>query len=417
MKFKPTTSRSSPYRMAALAGIVAIAATAACGAVSSPQAHGSQRVDYQASSSHPGGNLVSVVPVEDLQPAEVSARLQAAGFEAARVRYGVTAYRVVYRTVGARGEPTTASQLVALPDNDEDDLRVVSWLHGTTVYRGDVASMKPDSSDRAVALLFASTGRAVSAPDYLGLGEGPGHHTYGDPDTTVSASVDALRAARKLAGQHGRRLDERVLVSGFSQGGPATMLVGRALQEGVERHFELGALAPIAGPFHLSRFEADAADDKVANAALYLAYFTIAWDRLYGLYNSPREAFLEPYATEVETLFDGHHKPQEIAAALPARSDELFTADFLEQIRNPTGELSRRLRPLDTTCDWRPDVPVHIYHASGDSDVSLDHARYCQQQLKSNGATEKLTDVGDVDHNTTVRRAVPQVAGVFDRAG
>ncbi len=363
------------------------------------------------------GEVVSVVPVEDLRPAEVSARLKAAGFEASQVRHGVTAYRVVYRTVGTGGEPITASQLVALPHSDEDDLRVVSWLHGTTVYRGDVGSMKPDSSDRAVALLFASTGRAVSAPDYLGLGEGPGHHTYGDPDTTVSASVDALRAARELAGRRGRTLDERVLVSGFSQGGPAAMMVGRALQEGVDRYFEPGALAPIAGPFHLSRFEADAADDEVANAALYLAYFTIAWDRLYGLYDSPQEAFLEPYASQVETLFDGHHEPQEIAAALPSRSDRLFTADFLAQMRNPTGELARRLRPLDTTCDWRPNVPVHIYHASGDSDVSLDHARYCRQQLKSNGARQRLVDVGDVDHNTTVRGAMPQVVRVFDRAG
>jgi hypothetical protein len=105
------------------------------------------------------GVVVSATQVADLGPAEVAAVLHAAKFDPAPVRNGVTAYRVVYRTVGTGGGPTTASQLVALPKNDTSDLSVVSWLHGTTVYRGDVASVKDTSSDRAAALLFASTGR------------------------------------------------------------------------------------------------------------------------------------------------------------------------------------------------------------------------------------------------------------------
>jgi dienelactone hydrolase len=168
---------------------------------------------------------------------------------------------VVYRTVGAAGDPTTASQLVALPTNDQSDLRVVLWLHGTTVYRGDVASMKAESTDRAVALLLASAGGAVSAPDCIGLGEGPGTHPYGHPGATLSASLDALRAARDVARQQGRTIDERVQVSGFSPGGPAATMVGRAVQEGGDPDFSPGGLTPIGGPFDLSGFEAAAAND------------------------------------------------------------------------------------------------------------------------------------------------------------
>lgn len=169
--------------------------------------------------------------------------------------------RVVYRTVGAAGGPTTASPLVALPTNDQSDLRVVLWLHGTTVYRGDVASMKAESTDRAVALLLASAGGAVSAPDCIGLGEGPGTHPYGHPGATLSASLDALRAARDVARQQGRTIDERVQVSGFSPGGPAATMVGRAVQEGGDPDFSPGGLTPIGGPFDLSGFEAAAAND------------------------------------------------------------------------------------------------------------------------------------------------------------
>ncbi len=360
------------------------------------------------------GSVISATLVADLNAEEITARMVKEGINTAQVRYGVRAHRIVYRTVDIKGRPTTASELVAMPENDDRTLRVVSWLHGTQVYRGEVASMDDDSTDRATALLFASTGRAVSAPDYLGLGKGPGFHPYGHPEATVSASVDALRAARTLARRNGRDLDRRVLISGFSQGGPATMMVGRALQQGTDPYFRPAALAPISGPFHLSRFEADAADDKVARSSLYLAYFATAWHRMYGLYDAPDQVFRAPYDKTVESLFDGHHTGSQIAGALPQTSKELFTEEFLQKVRNPTGELRRRLKALDTTCDWRPEVPVHLFHAKGDKDVAFSNSRHCQRQLIANGADQRLSDMGNFDHSTTVLNALPQVVREFD---
>ncbi|MFJ9848997.1 alpha/beta hydrolase family protein [Streptomyces sp. NPDC101150] len=360
------------------------------------------------------GSVVSATLVADLDVKEVAARLKKAGIDAAQVRYGVRAHRIVYRTVDTKGRPTTASALIAVPRNGENRLRTVSWLHGTEVYRGEVASVNDRSPDRTTALLFASTGLAVSAPDYLGLGKGPGTHPYGHPRATVTASVDALRAARAFVRRDGRDLDRRVLISGFSQGGPATMMVGRALHQGTDRYFRLGALAPIAGPFDLSGFEAAAADDKVNRSSLYLAYFATAWNRMYGLYDTPGQAFRAPFDKKVEKLFDGYHTGEEIADALPRTSKELFTEEFLNKVRNPRGELRRKLRVLDTTCDWKPEVPVHLFHARGDKDVSFANSEHCGRQLTAHGAGHELSDVGDVDHSTTVLKALPQVVREFN---
>ncbi|MER6951997.1 lipase family protein [Nonomuraea sp. NPDC000554] len=359
------------------------------------------------------GAVISSTQVEKLDKSQVVERLKATGFDPAQVKFGVRAYRVVYRTIDAKGRSTTASQLVALPDNGWRDLRVVSWLHGTQVYRGEVASVNEKSTDRAAALLFAGAGHAVSAPDYLGLGKGPGYHTYGDPQTTVSAPVDALRATRAFAGRHERRLNSRVLVSGFSQGGPATMMVGRALQQRQDPYFRLGGLAPIAGPFDLSTFEAAAADDKIRNSSLYLAYFVIAANRYTDIYHTPSEVFRAPYDEQAEKLFDGYHQTAEIAKALPPTSETLFTAEFLDRVRKPTGKLKELLTALDSTCNWKPDVPVRLHHAKGDKDVAYDNALYCQRQLRSHGATQTLTDAGDLDHNQSVRKALPLVVADF----
>lgn len=362
------------------------------------------------------GDVVSVEQVADLTAAEVSGQLQGQ-IDSSQVHYGVTAYRVVYRTTNSSGAPTTASQLVALPRNAERRLSTVSWLHGTTVYRKEVASENPASDDRLAALLFASTGRAVSAPDYVGLGEGEGFHPYGDPRATVAASVDGLRAARTLTHRKGRELDRKVQVSGFSQGGPATMLVGRALQdEGADRYFRLGALAPVSGPFDLSAFETAAADDKVEKSGLYLAYFVTAWNKAYGLYHSPGEAFRAPYDEEVEGLFDGYHTTDQLVTKLPSASADLFTEDFLDKIRHPSGVLKDKLRPMNHTCDWRPDVPVDIFHGRGDKDVDFSHAGYCSDQLTKNDAAHRVTDVGDYDHIESMRQALPRIITFFDES-
>ncbi|MER0447056.1 lipase family protein [Streptomyces sp. Edi4] len=399
------SSYQTVFRLALAAALVgAAAAPAAAVGQSSSQGRGQ------------GGGIVSVEQVAQLTPEEVAGQLRGQ-IDAAQVRFGVTAYRVEYRTTDSAGAPTTASQLVVLPKNDAHRLPTVSWLHGTTVYRKDVASQNPKATDRLVALLFASTGRAVSAPDYVGLGSGPGFHPYGDPSATVSASVDALRATRALAHLKGRELERKVQVSGFSQGGPATMMVGRALdQEKADRYFRLGALAPVSGPFDLSAFEAAAANDEIDHAGLYLAYFATAWNKMYGLYDSPGEAFKDPYDKKVEGLFDGNSTQKQIAEALPSTSEQLFTEDFLNKVRQPSGVLKERLRPLDHTCDWKPDVPVSIYYARGDQDVANSNSSYCAAQLAAHGVGATLTDVGDVDHNGSVRLAVPGIIRFFDAA-
>ncbi|MFJ8183649.1 lipase family protein [Streptomyces sp. NPDC096105] len=401
------TSRRTKIRM--LAGAAVLGSVSALVApVSAAAGSHSERAQ--------GGAVVSVEQAADLTAEEVAGELRGK-IDSSQVRYGVTAYRVTYRTTDSAGAPTTASQLVVLPKNRARHLSTVSWLHGTTVYRKDVASENPKSNDRLIALLFASTGRAVSAPDYVGLGSGEGFHPYGDPRATVAASVDGLRAARTFAHRSGRELKRKVQVSGFSQGGPATMLVGRALQqEGADRYFRLGALAPVSGPYNLSAFEAAAADDKIDKSGIYLAYFVTAWNKMYGLYTSPGDVFRSPYDSEVEDLFDGHHTAERIVSKLPAASKDLFTENFLNKIRKPDGVLKDKLHPMDNTCDWRPNVPVEIFHGRGDKDVDISHAAYCADQLTRNGAAHRLTDVGEYDHNGSVRQALPRIIRFFDES-
>lgn len=319
------------------------------------------------------------------------------------VRHGVDLYVIRYRTAQAR----TASALTVVPHTHKRRLDPVVWLHGTRVFRGDAATIS-DNMDRAAAVLLAASGHVTVAPDYLGLGEGTGPHPYMVSRPTVAATVDALKASRFLLARNGKWLSRDVRLSGFSQGGQAAVLVGRELQ----RRGELTAVAAIAGPYDIRGHELPAALDGRLNgvsATLYLAYAVTAWNRYYPIYSSPSEAFRAPYDRIVEPLFDGGHQEADVVAALPSSPQELFTDGFLAELANPTGPLADFLAENDDPCAWHPKVPVRLYAGTADRDVVFGNAESCQAQL----GNARLVNVGPVDHFTSARKALPEIANWF----
>ncbi|SFR20325.1 Acetyl esterase/lipase [Lentzea waywayandensis] len=383
-----------------------LTAAALCGALVAAS------VPATASARTERGELLDVVPVSTMDTNQLVTYLGDYDLDASRVRFAVDAKRITYRTIDPSGKPTTASALIVLPRNGDRTPRQATWLHGTTGYRGSVASVA-DGNDRAAALLFASAGYLTTAPDYLGLGTGPGYHPYVDAPSTVTASVDALRAAREYAASKGLRPDPRVMITGHSQGGHAAMALGQALQRGADSRLKVGALAPIGGPFKPSLLVAKATKDEISNGVAYMAYWTVAWNRLHHLYSDPSEAFRDP---SIEALFDGEHRNEDIFKHLPKTMRELLTESYFDRVQHPTGVLRAKLRESDSYCDWRPTVPVTIYSSAGDRDTLLETSAYCDQRLKRHHARSTLVDLGaDVNHGRAAKLALPRILADFDR--
>ncbi|MEU2032364.1 lipase family protein [Nocardia amamiensis] len=362
------------------------------------------------------GEIVSTTPLLGL-PAEQTAALLNDGGINTPVRNGVDAFRVEYRTITPQGEPTTASGLVVLPRSDSRRLRVVSYGHGTMVLKSDAPSVDSRNlPDRLRTVMFAAAGYAAVAPDYLGLGNGPGRHPYTHAPSEVSASADLLRATAALAARHRRELDPNVLVTGFSQGGHAAMALGKALQAGKVPSFGVAAVAPVSGPFDLRHVQAPAAlDGRVTPGAavLFIAYWITSMNRIHHLYDNPAEAFQQPYADRVEQLFDGTKNEITIVTSLAITPVRLLTPRFLEWAANPTGAAARALADSDGTCDWTPDVPVHLYAATGDHAVPYSNAEHCLRALRSDDVT--LHNLGDVDHSATAKIAIPEILRWFQQ--
>jgi hypothetical protein len=386
--------------LAATLAVAGLTALAGAGAASAAPAGLSAR-----------GQLVSVTPLRTLPTAAaVRSELTADGFDPSAVRYGVRSFRLVYRTVDSRGRPTTASGLMVLPAGGARRLTVVSYTHGTETYRGDAPSRQPVGFEPAPAYTFASAGFAVADPDYLGLGTGPGLQPYLDLPSEATAALDMLRAVRHYLTGHGETARRDVLATGFSQGGPAALALGRALQDGADPWFRIGALAPISGPYDLAGAEAPAiADGDLVRlnpdprlgakySVLYAAFGLVALNRVHHVYSSPAQVFKAPYAGTIETLLDGNHTSQQLIAGTPGQLSDLLTARGFAMLRHPAGAFAAALKADSNACDWTPRVPVRLYLASGDEQVVNANTAHCQAAFAARGARVAAVDLGTPDH-------------------
>lgn len=360
------------------------------------------------------GEVVSVTALSTMTDAETAAYLGERQLETP-VRNGVETYRIVYRTVGPLGEETTASGLMVLPRTETERLRVVSYAHGTIV-RKDEAPSADGETDRARAIMFAAVGNAAVAPDYLGLGEGPGRHPYAHAPTEASASLDLLRAARDAAAERGRTLESDVYIVGFSQGGQAATALGRELHDNPGTGFRGAALSAISGPYAIREAQTPAALDggvSPRSAVVYLAYWLTAMNPIYGLYDHPTEAFRQPYADRVESLFDGYHDVLSVGTGLPAAPAELLTDRFLAWARQPTGPALRAVTESDGTCEWTTDAPVRLYVSTADRSVAAANTDHCLRSLR--GPRVERVDLSPMDHGATGRAGLVQTLAWFDQ--
>ncbi|HEY1178680.1 MAG TPA: lipase [Phytomonospora sp.] len=367
------------------------------------------------------GDLLTGAFVRTVGVPELRAGLADEGFDTSTVRYPVDLYRLEYATVDAVGEPTTASGLLALPHNRDRSLTPVSFTHGTESTKEGVPSVPGDVWDQAPAWTYASAGFAAVAPDYLGLGTGPGLHPWMDLPSETTASMDMLRAADEKVADLGRRLDREVMVTGFSQGASAALGLARVLDEGRDdagRHrFELGAVAAISGAYHLGGEEIPAllaGELHKKLSVIYTAYLLVSWDRLHDLYDSPSDVFEEQYADTVEGLFDGYTSGEDLFTGLPNSLDELITDEGEDLLEAPSGDFAEALAVGDAQCsDWRPKAPVRLYVTPTDAEAAASNTDACRADFADSGKKVRVVDVGDTDHTDSNKRGTADAVRWF----
>ncbi|MCK0206722.1 lipase [Starkeya koreensis] len=269
------------------------------------------------------------------------------------------AYRILYRSRGAAGEPVAVSGVVAAPAAGTGSRPVVTWGHGTTgIAPACAPSRSPsrDFSDIAGLKQLLDEGDVVVATDYQGLGAGR-VHPYLVGASEAHAMIDAVRAARHLPG-----LDagNRFASWGFSEGGQAALFAG-ALAHRYAPELRLEGVAAVSAPTDLRRLLH--ADIGSLAGQVVASFAAESWSRTYRL---PVTEVVRPQALAIldslasQCSFD---EPERIGLGLTALSFGGANG-LLEPGAAQKADWSR----LIAANSVRPREPAPVFLAQGEAD-------------------------------------------------
>lgn len=310
------------------------------------------------------------------------------------INFDVTAYSITYNTPNYDGEVVEASGLVLIP-NVSGSSKLTSFQHSTLAKDANPAIdqehrapsyLSPENAEIYLsAMLYASNGYYISAPDYIGYGStGNMFHPYEHAQTTATTSFDMLVAAKELATALEVKLRDDLYLLGYSQGGNSTMALHKYIEENHSDEFTITKSAMGAGAYHKSAVGEYIFnfDGELGGAISLYMWVMDTYDKIYfqrglGYYLN------EPYATEV--IENGYF------AISNTDPQVVFTDAFRGEIIDPNSEFRTALADNDVH-DWKAEAPIKLFHSRDDALVPYFNSVDAFDHMTARGSTEILFD-------------------------
>jgi predicted esterase len=362
------------------------------------------------------GGILSAPLAAALGKAQVAGALQQMGLGDRPAPYDIHFHRVIYRTVGVNGDTVTASGMLAFPRGTSGPLPMISYQHGTSAAKQNVPSNTSYEEFLRLAAVACSSGYAVAAADYLGLGHSAGIHPYLHASTEATACLDMIRASREVCRELGILLNSQLFLAGYSQGGHATMALHRLIEGQHSDEFTVTASAPAAGPYDLSGTTLDAAlATPSANTPRYLFYLLVSYETVYDLFSSFSQVFQPPYDTLARRAAAGELSLEEALGQIGSGVDlsAMLQPSFVQALASdPDHPVRARLRENDLH-DWHAIAPIRLYHSTSDQEVPYQNSVVAQAALTARGSDVLLVPLTG-DHVTASGMALLQTLEWFD---
>lgn len=300
--------------------------------------------------------------------------------------YKVDAYKIIYSTVDTNNSPIRASGLLTIPQkNSGAKSPLLSYQHGTIFLNNQAPSISATSIYGIMTL--SGTGFIVSAPDYIGYGESAAKmHPYIHADSLANTSIDMLRASKKFLHQHNIKTNSQLFLTGYSEGGYATLALQKKLQESHGGEFTVTASAAAAGPFDLSETTKILANRPTNLKPAFMNFALKSYNDTYKL-NKISEMYQAPFVSVINTHFDGNHSSSSINANLSHTTSNLFNAPFLSTLQGKGQHVIKDKLALNNIYDWKPTAPIRFYHSQNDEIVPYSNSQKALDTMTNNGAS------------------------------
>ncbi len=325
--------------------------------------------------------------------------------------YDVQVIRIIYQSIDANNNTIRVSGALMIPLN-ADSIPIISINHGTVTGRDEVASIWPTNTPEGVTgLWMASMGYYSCLPDYPGFGVSEILHSYVHAKSLANSIIDMIRAAKQYAEESDISLSEQLFLTGYSEGGYATLATHKEIEDSYSEEFRVTASAPMAGPYDLSETVESIFQQESYPSPEYIAFFMTAYDDIYT-WNRLDSFFKSPYAEMMTGLFDGSKTYAEINNQLPESLHLLLKWDFVsDYLQGKETEVQAAILE-NTLLNWKSSAPIRFFHGDADETVPHFNATNAVASLKEAGGTDvELITIEGATHETA---GLPCIFGMIE---
>ena len=366
----------------------------------------------EENTTHEAGYLFSVQEISVYTPAQITQLLAFLDINhALSFRYDVRVIRIEYQTFNPRGAGVHASGAIMVPVT-QDPLPLLSINHGTITRRTDVASEGPlNSVEGAVGLITASLGYLTCVPDFIGYGVSEEIHPYVHAKSLAIPIIDMVRATINFSVSTAVNTTPHLFLTGYSEGGYATLATQKEIEENYADEFSLAAVAPMAGPYDLAGVVDSILVQESYPSPVYIAFLLTAYNAIYQ-WDRLDEIFNPPYASMMPDLFDGTTSYSEINSVLPKEISSLLKQAFISDYLGGKETDIREAIAANTLLNWAPATQIRFFHGDADMDVPYDNAVRTLANLSA--LTSVPISLITIEGGTHESAGLPSILGMID---
>lgn len=328
------------------------------------------------------------------------------------LQYDISLYTITYNTT-YKGQNIKASGLVAFPDTDQG-MPILNFNHGTTSLHADAPT--EDLIQYSFFSNAASAGYIFVIPDYLGFGVSDNIvHPYYRSDITGQTIVDMIRAAKELAAIEGYNFNGDVFLSGYSEGGFATMSAHYNMEKNNYSGLNLVASAPASGGYDITGMLDYFISKETYHVPYYIAYVAMGYKTSYDWSLPLSSIFNEPYASIIPEYFNGKYSGYEINSVLSDDMSELLTSNFINNIYTDA-DLKIIVDAFEENSldQWVPKNKMIMYHGTDDITVPYQNSVDTYNSFISLGADKNIVEFIDLVGENHSSGSLPYIVSLFD---
>lgn len=333
--------------------------------------------------------------------------------------HGVTYYSITYRTE-YDGKQIDTKGLLIVPD-DVDSVFLIAYFKGTQLpvkllnfY--DSQNETPSNYDggkenfletRNMGLTWASAGYTVFMPDYIGFGSTiDKEHPYLYYPEMFKANIDGLIATKQFIANKDLAYDNRLFLTGWSEGGGACLSAHKYIQETYTSEFTVVASSGLAGPYHFNRFidVLLSKKDEDLNISNIFSWGVYSVNKFSDLKRPTDQIFAYPVYDQFAAMFPPSKK-----------ISETLNNYFLSKIMDGTDVKFRQVLDKNTFSEgWRPVGKVYLHHGDADNVVYFFNSTDTRDGLTAAGGDVKLYTYPGGGHVTELENYITKTLGDFN---